>query len=330
MDQLSGFLPNGASFDLAIIAATISILIGGISFGMGIGLQHARIRLFGQEELAQGIVSAAMVGGIFAFYSILNAAALAAVPPSSLPSCPRSHDVANSPFGFYECHLEALSVSYAASSSALSQSALITGFASSLKITDGNVSAQPFFALEGASRSISAQSEKAGEISALSYSSLELAELVRVSALAIFLPVGLLLRAFFATRRLGAAVMAIAVSAFMVYPLLFMHTYPISTALPSSVAAARVSNDFNAAFSGATLPEFGDSSAVKAQVRSLSNDGFPGRVSMLLQSAANSNALPVSDLLVFPAVSIIVSLVTALELYGIFSARIFVPYLDSV
>lgn len=330
MDALSGFSPNSATFDLAIMAATISILLGGISFGLGLGLQNMRIRLFGQEELAQGIVSAAMVGGIFAFYSILNAAALSAVPQASLPSCPRSQGITSSPFGFYECHLEALSNSYSSESSALSQSALIAGFASSLKITNGNVSSQPFFALEEASRSLSAQSGKSNEISALSYSSLELAGLARSSALALFLPIGLLLRTFFATRKLGAAAMAISVSAFMVYPLLFMHTFPASKALSASIAATKASNGFNNAFSGVTLLELGDASGAQSQASALSSNGFPGKASSLLQSSANANALPAADLFVFPLVSALVSLVAALELYSIFSMRIFVPYLDSV
>ncbi|MCX6769061.1 MAG: hypothetical protein NT051_00055, partial [Candidatus Micrarchaeota archaeon] len=63
-----------ASFDIAIMAATISILIGGILFGIGMGFGARRIRLLGSEELGQGIISAAMLGALISVSAVLDTA----------------------------------------------------------------------------------------------------------------------------------------------------------------------------------------------------------------------------------------------------------------
>lgn len=330
MPITDSFSPQPASFDWAIVAATISILLGGILFGTGIGLRFARLRLFGQEELAQGIISAAMVGGIFAFCSALSVAASGIVPSSGWPPCPSAANVAGTPFGFYECHLEAMSASYSELSSSLQRSSTITGFASSLKITEGNVSAQPLFALEESSRSLSEESRVANGIAALAHSELLVADVVRSSALVLFLPIGLLLRSFFATRKLGAAAMAIAVSAFMVYPLLFIHTFPAGKSAQAAANATIASGNFNAAFASIPSLELGSAAGVRDRIDEISGGDFESRLQGMLSGSAGANAQAASDLAVFPLISLIVSAVAALEMYLIFSANIFVPYFETV
>ncbi|MFA6489749.1 MAG: hypothetical protein WCT52_03620 [Candidatus Micrarchaeia archaeon] len=324
------FIPQASSFDWAVIAATISILLGGILFGAGIAFRYARLRLLGQEELAQGIISAAMVGGIVAFCAVLNAAALAAMPSGATPHCPNSQAAATTPSGLYECNLEALSGTYGGLSASLLRSSVITGFASSLKITDGNVTAQPFFALEEASRSLSAESRNANGISALSELELALAGMIRASALVLFLPVGLLLRTFFATRKLGAAAMAAAVAAFMVYPLLFLHTFPASSSPAVAKNATTLADGFNAAYAAIPAVRLNDTASVQSQMEGISGGEFEARLQPVLSASADANALAVADLVVFPLVSLAVSAVAAFEFYRIFSARVFVPYLDEI
>jgi hypothetical protein len=321
---------QAASFDWAIIASTISILIGGILLGAGLAFRITRLRLLGQEEIAQGIISAAMVGGIFAFYTTLNAVASSAAPPSSLPSCPNSSGAATTPFGYYECNLEALTGTYSNLSSSLLHASVIAGFVSSLKISAGAVSAQPFFALEEASRSLNFQSSFANAVSALAYSEWQLAEIIRTSALAVFLPAGLLLRTFFATRKLGAAAMALSVSAFMVYPLLFLHTFSSSKSLAAASLANQAASSFNEEFASIPLLELDSTAFVKEKIMQMANGDFPGKLHPLLSSSASANLLALQDLAVFPLLSLVVFFASALEFYWIFSAQIFLPYFKSV
>lgn len=88
MALLQDFSSQTGSFDTAILAATISILLGGILFGVGLGFGLRRMRLFGAEEIGQGIISAAMAGAIFSFALLADATVSSMVPQGAVPSCP--------------------------------------------------------------------------------------------------------------------------------------------------------------------------------------------------------------------------------------------------
>jgi hypothetical protein len=321
---------QAASFDIAIIAATISILIGGILFGVGLGFGIRRIRLLGAEEIGQGIISAAMVGALIAFAVLLDSTVSSLVPQSAVPSCPSVQNPAGSPFSFYECHLSALSASFSQLSSSLSRSADIAGFASSLQVSVGVISAQPFFALESASKSLSSASQQATQHSALAFFELELARMVFASALVVFLPAGLILRSFFATRKLGAAAMAVAIAAYAVYPLLFLYTFSVSKTLVATSEAEAAAASFNQQFAAIPLLELDETAAVRKMMNEMSQQDFGAKIQPLFSLSSRAISLANSDLLVLPILSLIISTVAALELYRLLSAPIFLPYFERI
>ncbi len=330
MALLQEFAAKSASFDIAIIAATISILLGGMLFGVGMGFGLRRIRLLGAEEIGQGMISAAMVGALFAFASLLDSTTASLVPQNSIPSCPGVQSPASSPFSYYECHLYALSSSYQQLSSSLSRSADIAGFASSLKISAGVISAQPFFASESASKSLSEESHSSLQLSSLSFFELELADFVRSSALAVFLPAGLLLRTFFATRKIGAAAMALAISAYLIYPLLFLYTFTISKTSAAAGEAIAAAGAFNSDFASLPLLELDATGAVRDKMNEMSQGDFAGKVQAVFPLSARANSFAYSDLAILPLMALAISAVAALEFYAMLSAPIFLPYFDSI
>jgi hypothetical protein len=317
------------SFDIAIIAATISILLGGILFGVGLGFGIRRIRLIGAEEIGQGIISAAMVGALMAFSLLLNSTTSSLVP-SALPACPNIPSPESSPYSYCECHLSFLESQFSRLGAALSRSAEITGFTSSLQISAGVVSAQPFFALEEASRQLSAMSSTANLASSLAFFERSLAAFVRSFALAIFLPAGLVLRCFFATRRLGAAAMALSISAYAVYPLFFLYSFPESNAGALASDASATVESFNSQFAALPLLELDETGAVKEKIDEMSGGEFSSSLQPQLSQSGRAVSLALLDLLLFPALSLIISGVAALELYRLLSAPLFLPQFDSI
>lgn len=322
--------PSSAGFEIAVVAATISILLGGILFGVGVGFNLRRVRLLGAEEIGQGVISAAMVGAIFAFILVLDSALASIVPPASFPSCPIVENPAGSPYAFYSCHLTSLESSFRTLSSSLSRTADITGFTSSLRISSGAVFAQPFFALESASRSFSALSGEARQLSALAYLELSLAEFIRSSALLVFLPAGLILRSFFATRKLGAAAMAIAISAYAVYPLFFLYSFSVSKSGAAASEAFAASDSFNRKFASVPLLDLDETSAVRDMVSGMSGGDFGSLAESVLSPASRAVSSAQSDLLLYPLISLAISLVAALELYGFLSTPVLLPYAGTV
>ena|SRR3989338_9345978 len=327
---LQDFASQGGSFDLAIIAATISILIGGILYGVGLGFSLRNLRLLGAEEIGQGIISSAMVGALFAFTILLDSTVSSTVPQDSLPHCPGVQSPGESPHGFYSCNLRSLSLSFSNLSSQLSRSADIAGFSSSLELSVGVISARPFFALESASKSLSDASQIAAQNAALAHLGLQLSDAIRSSAMLILLPAGLLLRTFFATRKLGAAAMAIAIAAYAIYPLLFLYTFTVSDTLATVSEAAQASSGFNSEFASIPLMDLDETGAVRDTISDMSQSDFGGRVQPLFPLSYRANSLAIADLVIHPLISLVISAVAALEFYVILSSPIFLPYSEKI
>ncbi|MFA6907775.1 MAG: hypothetical protein WC263_03020 [Candidatus Micrarchaeia archaeon] len=329
MDSLSGMQTGSSNFDLAIIAATISILIGGILFGVGLGFGARRIRLVGAEEIGQGIISAAMLGCLISFALLLQSAFSSLSLPAP-PPCPQIASPQSSPHAYLSCNLAALEQSLRGLASLLFRASDITGFASSLQLSLGVVSAQPFFALQALSQQLSGASNLLYMASALSFLELELSNFIQASALAVFLPAGLLLRTFFATRKLGAAAMAIAIAAYAVYPLLFTYTFSVGGAQKELAAASQAASAFDGKFASLPLLELDETSAVKEKIDELSSGDFGAEAQPLLPSAMRALALSLADLAIYPLLALAVSIVASFELYRLLSAPIFLPYFSSV
>ena len=329
MALLSELQSGSANFDLAITAAAISIIIGGILFGVGLGFSIRRLRLLGAEEIGQGIISAAMLGCIISFALLLQST-FSSISLAAPPPCPQIASPTSSPHAYLSCNLAALELSQRELASLLFRASDITGFASTLSLSLGVVSSQPFFALQSYSQQLSGASSLLLIASAISFLELELSSFIQVSALAVFLPAGLLLRTFFATRKLGAAAMAIAIAAYAVYPLLFTYTFSVSGTQREIAAASSAASSFDAKFASLPLLELDETSAVKGKISELSSGDFGGEAQPILPSAMRALSLSLADLAIYPMLALAVSFVAALELYRLLSAPIFLPYFSSV
>jgi len=329
MASMESIASSSANFDLAITAATISILLGGIMFGAGLGFGIRRIRLAGAEEIGQGIISAAMLGALVSFTLLLDSS-FSSIPLPPPPSCPQVASPLSSPHAYYACNLAALEASLRELASKLLRAADIAGFASSLQLSIGVVTAQPFFAMQSFSQQLSGASYLIYSASALSFLELELSGFIRASALAVFLPAGLFLRTFFATRKLGAAAMAISIAAYAVYPLLFTYTFSVSGALPEIASASQIASSFDAKFASLPLLELDQTSAVKDKIDELSSGDFGSQAQPLLPFAMRALSLSLADLLIYPLLALAVSAVAAFELYRLLSAPVFLPFFSSV
>ena len=320
---------SSSNFNMAITAATISILIGGILFGVGLGFGIRRLRLLGAEEIGQGIISAAMLGCLISFALLLQSS-FSSISLATPPTCPQIASPQSSPHAYLACNLAALELSQRELASLLFRASDITGFAASLQLSLGVVSAQPFFALQSLSQQLSGASNLLHIASALSFLELEMSNIIQVSALTVFLPAGLLFRTFFATRKLGAAAMAIAIAAYVVYPLLFTYTFSVSSAQKELASASQLASSFDNKFASLPLLELDETTAVKAKIDELSSGDFGGEAQPILPSAMRALALCLADLVIYPLLALAVSIVATFEIYRLLSAPIFLPYFSSV
>jgi len=310
-----------SNWQIPIIAATISILLGGILFGIGLGFGIKRIRIAGQEEIFQGIISAAMAGGIITFSLFIESIASSTLPPA-FPPCP-SFAGQNSTNSFYLCNLEALSNAYLYLGDYLSTSSNILGFISSVKISFDSVSAQPFFALESFSSFLFTLSSYSYLIHSLAFMELQLFDAINKSAILVLLPAGILLRTFFATRKLGAACMALSVSFYLFYPLFFLFVFSTSKSLEFANKAQSESRDFNLLYASIPLTNLDQTSAVKEKINQLSENDFEAKIHPIFSLSTKAIFLSLPDLIFYPVISIVLCFVAAFQLYKLFSLSLF-------
>lgn len=326
--SIPGFFNFAGDLSFAITAATISVLIGGILFGVGIGFGFRRMRIFGAEEIAQGIISSAMVGALAVLIAAINGLFPYDLSQEMNPQCIEFNNITSMPFSYYVCNLDLISKSSNQLGLSLSRSANIAGFASSLDISIGVISVSPFFSLKSASETLSESSVHAYQISSIAFFESELAKSISFASLIIFLPIGLVLRTFFVTRKLGAAAMAISISAYVIYPLVFLFVFNYSPTLSLLSEAIKYSEDFNAKFASIPLMEIDETSGVKDAIDEMAGKDFSGQIQPIFPISYSALSMANADLIFYPAISIIITAISALEIYGFLSAQIFVPYIE--
>ena len=124
--------------------------------------------------------------------------------------------------------------------------------------------------------------------------------------------------------------MALAISSYVVFPLLFLYTFTVSGTAASAAEAISAADSFNEKFSFIPSLELGDTSAVRDTIQQMSGGDFSSEVQPLFPLSARALSLANSDLLIFPLLSLLISAVCALELYRLLSAPIFLPYFEAI
>ena len=124
--------------------------------------------------------------------------------------------------------------------------------------------------------------------------------------------------------------MAIAISAYAVYPLLFTYTFSVSNTQKEIASASQAASEFDSKFTSLPMLELDETSAVKEKMDELSSGDFGAQAQPLLPSAMRALSLSIADLLIYPLLALVVSTIAALELYRLLSAPIFLPYFSSV
>jgi hypothetical protein len=153
---------------------------------------------------------------------------------------------------------------------------------------------------------------------------------IAVSAMSILMPIGITLRCFYFTRKLGGAILAITIGLFAVLPM----TYVLDATIINSYATAFNPSSVNTAMTNATslqnnlLNEVSSyqtgattSTSALSYISSLVS-GFIRDIQQFLSGLANFVAIIVVQAFVMPAFSIILTLVSIRELARILGSEV--------
>jgi len=153
---------------------------------------------------------------------------------------------------------------------------------------------------------------------------------IAASAMSLLMPIGITLRCFYFTRKLGGAVLAITIGLFAVLPM----TYVLDASIINTYASSFSASSINAAMTNATnlqgslLNEVSNyqtgsstSTGVLSYISSLISS-FVGGIQHFLSGLANFVAIIVVQAFVMPAFSIVLTLISIRELAKILGSEV--------
>ncbi|HIH22943.1 TPA: hypothetical protein HA238_04400 [Candidatus Micrarchaeota archaeon] len=323
---------------VAVIVVTISIIIAGIALGIGKALGYRRIEQFGIDELFQSVLNAAIVGSAVVVVESIKAttSSLLAV------TCQEGADALG--------ELSCIFGKTADSSFLLFQEMLkmsnILGYYQNLVLDFGSFSIQPLANLGGPLAIIASQLLTLQFVLILLNLNIQLLSFFAQNGLAMFFPIGLVLRSFFATRRIGGFLIAFAIGFYAFYPL-FILAFPNPDAEVALSVSSFASFNNNSAYAVVPLLDLNNNYAIASKIDNMSFSSalgnasgntssnntsagvvgidLTGDISFSLQKSANAVSKLLFYSVIAPLISLLITIVFIKELTSVLGSEFSLP-----
>jgi hypothetical protein len=226
--------------EIAVVVVTASIVLAGILIGLGRAMGYERIEQFGIEELVQSVINAAIIGSFAAIIELIGA-----VSSSLITGVCSTGTVIDQLI----CTMGSLNAALFSLFQELIRTLNIIGYYQSISLDFGAFAISPFVNLASVSDALSLQLLSLNAIMMLVELNRQMAIFVGQNALALIFPIGLVLRTFFATRKIGGFLIALALGLYVLYPV-FILVFPdpaLSVANSTLVMAGFTNNSYYAA-----------------------------------------------------------------------------------
>ncbi len=240
-------------YEIAVSTVAIMISIGGIVLGIGYGIDDRRLKSFGKDELLQSFINAIIIGALFTFFSPngLGISLVNSVVQSSNieASCSGfmsdnyaicfadNYLVGVQPVGIGGARYPSLLDASFTLLAPLTGSYLLLGVISATELNLG------FASFSFSSILSPVMSEESFIIKLITFGIIDLytqsalLSVVSLVAIPLLLPVGIVLRTFYLTRKIGGTIIAIAIGLFAVYPLTYLLDAQITANYSTSLGA---------------------------------------------------------------------------------------------
>ena len=268
---------NGAVspwFIIAMTAALISFLGAGLVFVIGKSFGIEQVKRAGNAELWQAIASMILIAMLFgaqAFeYTLVEqletmsgVAGAAIVKPELFQGGQATASIKVNPFEVSYAFLRKVSDCLATQAATINQAANPLEFIVNMRlglvikipyIAPTGTPFEPFQFIPSNIRKVARYEYDADEIvwlSIFTYLQIAFLKFIETSMFTLFLPIGVILRAFPPTRGAGAVMMALAIGFYMVYPLTYALLY---MGTPPTLSGCSLKVDETASFKTDTCP----------------------------------------------------------------------------
>lgn len=236
-EYLSATWAGSTGYEIAMLAVTVMFMMAGIALGLGIAFRSRWLSEWGKGELTQSMINGALIGGLIALFGaggVIPALMNNLIPQDDLvlqscagsANCLKTCTDASIPEGTPICYsLKYLQVIMDRVSNAIGYLIVVIpllSFLASIKISVFIAEFAPFSGLSAFVGLYSNVLQILVMLSVMLLAQVLFLKFVYTSSLTVLLPTGLVLRSFYMTRRLGGALMAIAIGLAVVFPLTFV------------------------------------------------------------------------------------------------------------
>lgn len=339
---------SGYGLEIAIGTIAIMIAIGGIVTGLGFALNSNKLKEFGKDELFQSVVNGMLVGGFLILFMpngiITNVVNGLASNGTSSMSCP-SYASQNYAICFAYNYLtgSGYTLNGIYHGSVLSQTTgLMLGFLSlsaalgvvaglNLNIAIASISFYSVFNPIINEIQYFIKALTTISISAIVQSSL--LTFIASSAITVILPVGLILRTFYPTRKTGGFLIAVAIGMYVILPMSYVLDANMINNYSNNINNSTIVTLTNAAYgvqgqmlsSSVSSAKIGFISTISSYVTSIAN-GFSSVTNMVI--AAISYFIMAAFIL--PAFSLVLTIISIKEMASILGSEVSFGLFDMV
>lgn len=309
------------------------ITFAGIIYGLGVALSSSKLKRFGSDEIIQGIINAAIVGAIIGVVAILSTF-------SSGFYQNRACGTANESVYWLECSYTNLSQNLSTTNQELIETSYIVGYYQSIVLSFGNggsggnnnitsLKIQPLKYLDG----VLASFKTSMTMFNLIYTGLGLDivifAIIGATTMTFILPFGILLRSFFATRKLGGFLIALSIGLFIIYPLFILpFNLPHKQINNTNAMLQNFTSNSNYA-TDAHLIDLNTNGAIASKIDNLStetNGGgngvyFVGDITKIIGSVSQLTGSLFFYVILVPLFSLLITIVSIKETYDLVSGE---------
>ncbi len=317
---------GGYGLNISVLLVSIMLAIGGIALGLGYALNEKKFKEFGRNEIFQSLVNGALVGGFLLLFtsgglvgSLVNSLALARGTSISCNTFLQYNAAICFAYNYLVGPAPYRYLGTQHSSILSSVSLIIAGLVS-------------LYAALGIFRSflgpVLAQIQSAVQMLGAAAVSVTVQASVLVfiaaSALTILLPLGLVLRSFYPSRKAGSFLIALTIGLYVVLPLTYLMNASLVSQyslLANQTSLSTLSANLNA-IESSTLSYAGQGDNATGIVAELSNigSGIAVRLSNLISYLFSAIAYFIVSTFVLPAFSLMLTAISIRELSELLGA----------
>jgi hypothetical protein len=306
-------LPFGVyGFSIATILIAIMLSVSGIVLGIGYALDDKRLKEFGRNEIYQSVINAALVGGLLALFAgngiiteFMNSITTSA---SQSFSCPvfmsgnaalcfaYNYLAGTSPYTFMGSQHPSLLTTISGILMALISLAIVLGIIAGIRI-DLLVAS---FSFSSVLNPFISELQHIITVTAAAFVGISVQasvlSFVALTATTVILPIGLILRSFYLSRRVGGFFISLAIGLYVVLPLSYLLNAFLMNSYSNSINQTSIEGITNTAssFSGSLNGISGYNSTNET-----SNSGIVSMISSGINSISSSLGNLFKPLLIF-------------------------------